>query len=196
MRKLLTLTTVIVALGFGLTCYAQEPPPEPVEHEAAPEQTPDTELPVDVEPEGDTESAGDVVTDEPAEDAGDEGEPVSEDAGGDEPEQDAGEGDVEADTGDGDTEGAVEDAEPDAEPMTLARAYAELTNAINAASTRGAAVGSTADNLQAARQALADAEAAHAEAMSDQGDAAADIETAATALRDFLTATFLTPAGQ
>ena len=86
--------------------------------------------------------------------------------------------------------------EPAPEPLTLAEVYADLQTAITAEAANRVTVGASSDAFKAARQALVEAEMAHAAAMEDQGEHNASIRAAAQAFVDFLTATYLTLAVQ
>ena len=88
------------------------------------------------------------------------------------------------------------EVEPARDPPTLAELIGALTGAIDNAAATGDVVSARAGDLQAARETLAAAEAAHAEAVSGQGEADAGIQSAAGALRDFLDTAFLVPAPQ
>lgn len=77
------------------------------------------------------------------------------------------------------------------EPVTLSDVYAALQAAITADAAHQVTVGASTDALEAARQALVDAEQAHAAAMEDQGEHNAGLRAAAQRFVDFLTAAYL-----
>ena len=81
--------------------------------------------------------------------------------------------------------------EPEPEPVTLNDAFGSLQGAITAEASNAVTVGAASEALDAARQALVDAEEAHADAMRGQGEHDADVRSAAQALVDYLTATYL-----
>ena len=80
--------------------------------------------------------------------------------------------------------------EPAPEP-TLGDFWATLQGAITAEAANSVTVGAASDALALAFQALTDAEQAHAAAMEGQVEHDADIRTAAQALVDFVTASYL-----
>lgn len=83
--------------------------------------------------------------------------------------------------------------QPEPEPVTLGDVYGALQAAITAEAANQVTVGAATDALEAARQALVDAEQAHADAMRGQGERDAGVRTAAQAFVDFLTLTYLQP---
>ncbi len=165
------VVALLLAAFLLLPAYApaQEPPPadaleavvEPLE--ATPAGTPET-------PPAEARPAADDAGEEPAP------EPVSEEAGSGPEQSEA-------------AEGGPPPAEP--APPTLAGMHGDLLAALTAEAANQVTVDAATEALGAARQALTDAEAAHAAAMSDQGTRSAGVREAAQALVDFLTAAYL-----
>ena len=86
----------------------------------------------------------------------------------------------------------VEEPEPEPAPEpTLGDFWGALQSAITAGAANAVTVGASFDALDSALQALLDAEQAHTAAMEGQGEHDADIRTAAQALVDFVTASYL-----
>ena len=172
---------LVAAILFAVACLllpaptpAQEPPDDGdaqivvVVEQLAPTPEPVEPPPAEVEPASD-EDAGDDQADGP----------VSEEVSS-EPDQ----------------SGESERGPPpvEIEPPTLAGMHGELLAAITAGAGNQVRVDAAGEALAGARQALADAEASHGVAVSDQGERDAGVRAAAQAFVDFLVSTYLQPA--
>ncbi|MCY4120229.1 MAG: hypothetical protein OXG72_04840 [Acidobacteria bacterium] len=223
MKARITLVVAVVALIAGLAGYtnpdaflqtlvaqvqaapaqepASQPEPLPVEQEPEPAESPEDTVPVEPaqepEPAEDVEPEPEVQEPEPAEDVEPEPEVQEPEPAEDvEPEPEVQEPapveQVEPDPAPQPAPEVVEEPEPEPE-MTLADFWSVLQAAITAEAAHRVTVGATNDGLEAARQALIEAETAHADAMHDQGEHRAGIRAAAQDFVDFLTASYLQP---